>query len=570
MIKKYIEQLNRDRNVNFLPVPETTGEFHGKVSIGTDSLELRISFNNHFPMEFPFFYLENSNRFYPHVDKGNKLCLFEESSLLIKTYDPYILLLNAFDRALEILSINTESEIYKAEILKEFNSYWAERSVLFLHMVTPEYNYNTFKQLDSVYIDHKIVLSDNKELSLSILDSYFDKRTSNPYCIKTYFIKLNRNVTIPIKDVYSWKWLRLFILQNTTSSQNRIFKKALKLKYKSFHIFIVLMISGMNRDIPVGFSIRHTGNNNLMLEKTHDYKVTPLSIQLIDYEYMTHKTGIPSELKNKRILLLGCGSVGGYVAANLCQSGVCCIDILDNDILSVENVHRHILGFSDAAKLKYKADLMRDYLEDHYPFADIDPMNYVNRDVRELLKSPERLKNYDLIISALGEPTINLEINKLLTERNISVPFIVCFNEPYGIGGHAIAVNVSNGGCLRCLYSDIFSGELITYRASFVKEGQIFSKTISGCAGSYVEYSSLDTQQTALLTSRLCISVLKGETDTSTLLSWYGNSITLESNGYVVSDYYKALISSSKYNGIVQKTFEPNEVCPVCKKKHLP
>lgn len=568
MIKKYIEQLNQDRNVNFTPIPETTGEFHGIVSIGTESLELRISFNNHFPMEFPFFYLENSNRFYPHVDKGNKLCLFETSSLLINSDDPYLILLDAFDRTVEILSIKPGSKQYASEILKEFNAYWGEHNLLQLHMVTPKYTSNSFIQLDSVYKDHKIVLSENKGLSLSLLDNYFNKRTYTPYFIKTYFVKLNKTIAIPIKSEYTWKWLRLFVLQNTTSSQKAKFKKLLKSQYKTFRIFIILMIPGKGRDIPVGFSINHKGKSYRMLEKINDSRVTPLSIQMIDYEYMTLKSGTLSNLKDKRVLLLGCGSVGGYVAANLCQSGVCCIDILDNDILSVENVHRHILGFRDAAKLKYKADLMRDYLEDRYPFADIDPMNYVNRDVRELLKTPERLKNYDLIISALGEPTINLEISKLLIERNISVPFIVCFNEPYGIGGHAIAVNVGHGGCLRCLYSDIFSGELIAYRASFVKDGQKFSKTISGCAGTYVEYSSLDTQQTALLTSRLCISVLKGEIVTSTLLSWYGSSVTLENNGFAVSDYYKTLISSSEYNGIIQKTFETNEVCPVCKMKH--
>ncbi|WP_295095629.1 ThiF family adenylyltransferase [Ruminococcus sp.] len=568
MTEKYIEQLNRDRNVSFTSVPEATGEFHGKVSIGTERLELRISFNNHFPMEFPAFYLDNCNRFYPHVDKCNKLCLFESSSLLINTVDPYIILLDAFDRAVEILSIKPGSSQYASEILKEFNAYWKERSLLQLHMVTPKYTSNTLIQLDSVYIDHKIVLSDNKELSLSLLDNYFDKRNDKPYFIKTYFIKLNKNVSIPIKDVYTWKWLRLLIQQNTTSSQITKFKKILKCKYKTFCIFIILMIPGMSRDIPVGFSINHKGYSYKMLEKINDSRVTPLSIQMIDYEYMTLKPGTPSILKDKSVLLLGCGSVGGYVAANLCQSGVLCIDILDDDILSIENVHRHILGFSDAAKEKHKADLMRNYLEDHYPFAEIDPMNYVNRDVRELLKTPERLKNYDLIVSALGEPTINLEINRLLIEQKVSVPFIICFNEPYGIGGHAIAVNLKQGGCLRCLYTDILSDELVSFKTSFVKEGQNFSKTISGCAGTYVEYSSLDTQQTALLTSRLCISVLKGETDTSTLLSWYGNSITLESNGFVVSDYYKALISSSNYNGIVQKTFEPIEGCPLCKMKH--
>lgn len=368
-----------------------------------------------------------------------------------------------------------------------------------------------------------------------------------------------RIVLAGIKIVIGWPLL---------SSQKTKFKKILKCRQKTFRIFIILMIPGMSSDIPVGFSINHKGNSYKMLEKINDSRVTPLSIQMIDYEYMTLKTGTPSILKDKSVLLLGCGSVGGYVAANLCQSGVRYIDILDDDILSVENVHRHILGFYDATREKHKADLMRNYLEGHYPFVEIDPMNYVNRDVRELLKTPERLRNYDLIVSALGEPTINLEINKLLIEQKISVPFVVCFNEPYGIGGHAIAVNVTQGGCLRCLYSDILSGELISFRTSFVKEGQSFSKTISGCAGTYVEYSSLDTQQTALLTSRLCISVLKGETDTSTLLSWYGNSITLESNGFIVSDYYKTIISSSKYNGIVQNPFEPIEVCPVCKMKH--
>ena len=177
MTENYIEQLNRDRNVSFTSVPETTGEFHGKVSIGTENLELRISFNNHFPMEFPFFYLENSNRFYVHVDQGNKLCLFESTSLLINSDDPYLILLNAFDRAVEILSIKPGSKQYASAILKEFNAYWGERSLLQLHMVTPKYTSNSFIQLDSVYKDHKIVLSENKGLSLSLLDKYFNKRT---------------------------------------------------------------------------------------------------------------------------------------------------------------------------------------------------------------------------------------------------------------------------------------------------------------------------------------------------------------------------------------------------------
>ena len=50
-------------------------------------------------------------------------------------------------------------------------------------------------------------------------------------------------------------------------------------------------------------------------------------------------------LKEKRVLLLGCGAVGGYIASNLRQSGIMNIGILDNDFFNPENVHRHWLGF---------------------------------------------------------------------------------------------------------------------------------------------------------------------------------------------------------------------------------
>lgn len=202
----------------------------------------------------------------------------------------------------------------------------------------------------------------------------------------------------------------------------------------------------------------------------------------------------------------------GYIANNLCQLGIGAIDLLDDDLFSKENVHRHFLGVDSLmCKSNNKAVLLKERLEQMYPYADIDSLDYEDRSVEKFILKKDRLKNYDIIISALGEPTLNLEINRVLYEEKIFTPFVCGFNEPYGIGGHAVAVNIDQNSCLRCLYTDLISDDLVPFRASLVEEGQYFKKNISGCSSAFVPYSCLDSQQTAIIVARLAIAILKGE-----------------------------------------------------------
>lgn len=125
-----------------------------------------------------------------------------------------------------------------------------------------------------------------------------------------------------------------------------------------------------------------------------------------------------------------------------------------------------------------------------------------------------------------------------------------------------MAVNIE-GGCLECLYTDIISDDRTSFRGSFVTPEQDFNKSISGCAGSFVVYSALDSQQTAVLTMRLATEVLSGECKKNQILSWYGSSSSLMSQGYAVSDYYKRIASDQA--GIIRKSIPRNERCRICK-----
>ena len=81
-----------------------------------------------------------------------------------------------------------------------------------------------------------------------------------------------------------------------------------------------------------------------------------------------------------------------------------------------------------------------------------------------------------------------------------------------------------------------------------------------------MEYSALDSQQTALLTVRLSLEVLTDQCRESTLVSWIGSADNLINHGFMVSEYYE-YISSQSYCSIIKKKIPINERCPICMEK---
>ena len=567
-IEQFICKLNYDRQVSFEILPDKSAVFQGTVVLQNENLVLKIDFSNFFPLEFPIISIENAQRFYPHVDRSGKICLFDDSSLLIQTDMPYQMLIDAFDRAIDILCIDPEGDEYKTEIAREFNAYWAEVSKIILYTNLSSCIGKEYQNLSVVRAENKSLVSDTIIDSECLLKNNFGVSLDKKTTIDCLLIRLRSFCIPPIQKTYTWKWLRNFILRNITGSQKKAFSVFLAKKRKVLNQFLLLSIPFESHDIIVSFHIYCKNNQYHKVEKMINCTVTPVTTRPIDYNFLLKRSGSNINLAEKSVLLLGCGSVGSYVASNLCQSGICKLDILDQDILSVENVYRHLLGFDVATKRKYKADLVKEYLENQYPFIEIDSLNFEDRSVENFIQDVQRLKNYDLIISALGEPTINLEINRILYDEHINIPFIVCFNEPYGVGGHAIVVNVSSGGCLRCMYTDLISTDLVPFRASLVATNQSFKKSLSGCAGTFVEYSTLDSQQTALLAVRLSLEVLTGQCRESTLVSWLGSADNLINNGFRVSEYYE-YISSQNYCSIIRKNIPINERCPICLEKQI-
>ena len=558
--------LNEERNVQFETLPEEPGVFQASVRLNTGVFSLVIDTANGFPEKFPIIRVKESEQFRPHVSPDGKICLFDDTSLLIRSDLPEQVMLDAYDRAVNILEIQPNGLEYRLEMAREFNAYWGQGKSLFIYTNLSPLTRNEYRNLNCVVGDRYGILSDTESESEYLLHHYYGKDSDHLLKIPCILMRLRSFDILPIKKEYTWKELRSFVLRNITGAQKRKFQKFLNMSRKTLYCFLLLSIPFKQRDFYMGFQLYYKSETVCKVGKNHKCHVEPMMTLPIDYPYMLKRGGGGAHgLREKSVLLIGCGSIGGFLAANLCQCGVGTIALLDKDCLTVDNVYRHILGFKDALQYKNKADLMKIYLVEQYPHVEVKVLNVPNHDAEQLLQNPESLQNYDLIVSATGEPMLNLAINKVLQEHNIAVPFIVCFNEPYGIGGHAMVVNI-NGGCLQCLYTDTISDDRVSFRGSFVAPGQDFKKSISGCAGSFVAYSTLDSQQTAIMTSRLALQVLRGECLENQIDSWVGFQDELVEHGYRVSEYYNALLPQ---NGNICQSIPVNQRCSICKNKMM-
>lgn len=536
-----------------------SGEYH---RYGT----LKLGFKASFPYTLPSFFISPVPAMRLHIDNEGKICLTDESSLLLNVSKPAQLIIECLRLVDRVFNLSFNDPQYQAELKKEFLSYWGVQGHrISIWSIFPVADCQLIQEIPLFRTEKSYILAPSLSDANCFLCDYCglpsidaSKRTSQ----YAWVIRLKDGAPIlsPFKK-YNWSDIIRYIKNNTDKETRNIFwgltsKSVTKTIVQL--IFVVPASSRAEGDIVFGVFVGINNAHKLPIKASRSQNVQQVNVIRFDYDYLLTRCGASPSLKRKRVLLLGCGSVGGFLANNLCQMGITQLDILDKDTFSVNNVYRHIMGF-EAVNLNvipYKSDSLRNFLTEKYMYSDIDSLNYIDRTVEKvILENPDRLKQYDLIISALGEPTINLAVNDLLVTHQIRVPLIVCFNEPYGIGGHVIATNISNESCLRCFYSDPTYGTLCSFRGSLVRANQIFKKTLSGCSGTFVPYSTLDSQQTAIYTARKAVEVLTGKLTHNDFYTWRGDASVLISLGFNVSDYFLSNMELKHFS---------NPSCPIC------
>lgn len=124
-----------------------------------------------------------------------------------------------------------------------------------------------------------------------------------------------------------------------------------------------------------------------------------------------------NNIQNKKVLLIGCGGVGGYALESLVRSGINNIDIVEYDKIDISNLNRQIItnqlniGNSKAQEAykraisinpKLKMNLFEQFLSEN--------------NIEEILSN-----NYNYIIDACDTVKTKIEIIKYCTQNNIKL-----------------------------------------------------------------------------------------------------------------------------------------------------
>ncbi len=257
-----------------------------------------------------------------------------------------------------------------------------------------------------------------------------------------------------------------------------------------------LVVSAI-RERRVGNALRILLANNSDIEKSKLVRADPSYIQT------RNSKPLGGALKDKKVLLLGAGAVGGYAAKILSSHGAGWggkgkLTICDHDELSVENISRHLLGATQIGEKK--AEALADRVRCDTPYLTVIAV------ASRLTNAFESISNFDLVIDATGSSTVGIQLARMNSESESLTPIIHSWIYGQGLAVQSLITTATSGGCYRCLWH----GE--TYEESFtIARGAVDDDLISeGCDQSFYPYLATASMAAASLLGEQLHDYLEG------------------------------------------------------------
>ena len=158
-------------------------------------------------------------------------------------------------------------------------------------------------------------------------------------------------------------------------------------------------------------------------------------------------------LKSK-VLIVGSGGLGCPVADALCRAGVGTIGIMDNDKVSLSNIHRQSFFTSkDVGKLKVKI------LKERIKLINPETKTIIFKEKITKLNIKKVINNFDIIVDGSD----NFKTKFLLNEYSLKYKKILIVGAISKFDGHIFSFNfnIRKTSCLKCFYQTEISDEFL-------------------------------------------------------------------------------------------------------------
>lgn len=235
----------------------------------------------------------------------------------------------------------------------------------------------------------------------------------------------------------------------------------------------------------------------------------PLLLERIDPAWALtrdHRAAVFEKRRQKKVLLLGCGSLASPLLELLVRAGVSQVHVVDAQAFFAENCSRHILGMS--ALGKNKAVMMAERLNLEIPGARVLGVAALAVPWIDQVCVPG---DYDLVIEATGESSVRTAISQLKAHSLGAVPVMYAWMEPYCAAAHAVLECASDS------WPSSDPADELVNAAGWPEHTHV---ELPACSAGFHPYGAADAFFAASFVAERTIAVLDGLVDESTVWSW--------------------------------------------------
>ena len=395
----------------------------------------------------------------PHVSGDGVQCYFMQGRVVLDRYRPDHAIWQCIEQAQRELDRLSGSPTYRErEFEQEFGANWEiGQRPLPAPVLLAEASGDGAVPCFGITVDNGLyVIVASDEALVKALAQTRGWPAARRMKVGTYIVRSTRSPTLPgtlpatITDMFAW------IKSWDAAAMKRIHAVLGQREWLGFKAIQFLIDSpagwfGFFFDLNSNRKLMHqrkpSGYRQHLYNKGHELPITRVSVRLISPDFIHSRNLQFPSLKDRRITLVGCGAIGGYLAQALVKlgagTGTGSLTLIDPDDLGPGNLGRHFLGMDSL--YKPKAVALQETLIRQFPHAGI---------VAEPRRAayPSDIAG-DLVIDATGEEAVSEAINANRRNKSATegVPVLHTWIVGNGECVQALWVDQRKYACFRCM-----------------------------------------------------------------------------------------------------------------------
>ena len=496
---------------------------------------LNLLLDQDFPYSMPRFVITGRSDLLraPHVEPGGRLCLTGDGGRA-NTLDPAAVVSYLYEEALSLVDDNTAGG-NRDDFTLDFHAYWARDSHDHLPLQTWLAPQIHSRLLAAWHGKSLYLVAETSEDAARWLTNRYGPDKSREFRQAAY-IRLR---ALPPPERYPNTAVELRQLVQAESDDGlAVFDSLMKRMRKTAVVVLVGELAdgntgmagvvlndaepesrgkGRKASISRGFRPGHVPPDVLAARR----KVRRTQVQRVDAWADRLRAGDGHGLAEKRVAILGCGSLGSGVARILLQSGLGRLVLVDPDTFRWVNLGRHELGAESVRSNKATALAKR--FRPMYPHAReilAEPHSW-----QALLRhNPEVFRKCDLVLSLIGDWNAESALNDLQRAGTgeLAAPILYGWLEEEAAAAHALAIDTL-GSCFRCGFGS--TGSVCIPTTEWPKRGP------AGCGGPTSIYGAADLAPAQAMVASLAIDLLLSRAAAPVRRVWVAPSGTLARSG---------------------------------------